>query len=139
MKTPKGGHTTNYADTLITVAPDTRAVAGSPPPTGKGSVAERQFALLHGHDDELTSDDVLFTVSADRSGVPDGERHAAREAFFSEGQPCLRTSPLAKTYGWGFHFDVDSRVALVAVDSPRYAELVEDDAVTKHPSMKSRR
>lgn len=100
MKTPGGGHTTNYADTLITVAPDTRAVAGSPPPTGKGSVAERQFALLHGHDYELTSDDVLFTVSADRSGVPDDERHAAREAFFSTGQPCLRTSPLAKTYGW---------------------------------------
>ena len=102
-------------------------------------MAERQFALLHGHDYELTSDDVLFTVSADRSGVPDGERHAAREAFFSTGQPCLRTSPLAKTYGWGFHFDADSRVALVAVDSPRYAELVEDDAVTKHPAMKSRR
>ncbi|MGX5692636.1 hypothetical protein ACWKWA_05605 [Dermacoccus abyssi] len=37
MKTSDGGHTTNYADTLITVAPGTRAVAGSPPPPARAA------------------------------------------------------------------------------------------------------
>lgn len=139
MRTPDGAHTTNYADTLITVAPDTRATASMPPPVGKGTVAERQFALLDGHDYEHTSDDVVFTVHADRAGIPEPDRAAAREDFFGRGQPCLRTSPLAKSYGWGIHADATGRVALVPLGSPRYAALLADESVTKTPAMRSAR
>lgn len=134
-----GGHTTDYADTLITVAPDTRTAGATPPPAGRGTVAERQFALLDGHDYELTSDDVIFTVHADRGGIPETGRAAARAAFFAVGRPCLRTSPLAKTYGWGIHADAHGRVALVPMGSARYQALLADDAVTKVPAVRSRR
>lgn len=139
MRTPDGRHTTNYADTLITVADDTRATAAVAPPGGRGTVAELQHALLDGHDYELTSDDVIFTVHATRAGLPEAEWVAAREAYFVQGRPCLRTSPLAKSYGWGLHADAIGRVALVPMESPRYAELLADDAVRKVPAMRSSR
>lgn len=121
------------------MAPDTRATAATPPPAGKGTVAERQFALLADHDYEHTSDDVIFSVHADRAGIPAPERPAAREAFFSKGQPCLRTSPLPKTYGWGLHADADGRVAVVPMGSPRYHELLADAGTAKIAAMKSSR
>lgn len=132
-------HTTNYRDTLITVAPDTKAAAAVVPPVGKGSVAERQFELLSGHDYELTSDDVIFTVFCERNQIAPPDRDAARMEFFAKGQPCLRTSPLAKTYGWGVHSDAQGRVALVGVESDHYQTLLADDTITKKPAMKSSR
>lgn len=132
-------HTTNYQNTLIIVAPDTRAVTATQPPVGKGTVAERQFEMLDGHDYELTSDDVIFGVFADRTDIAAGDRVAARELYFSQGRGCLRTSPLTKTYGWGVHSDAESRVALVPVDSARYRELLDDPATTKQPAMRSKR
>ncbi|QQS00775.1 MAG: hypothetical protein IPK37_18665 [Austwickia sp.] len=139
MRTPEGHHTTNYADTLITLAADTKATSAVPPPAGKGTVAERQFAMLAGHDYEFTSDDVIFTVHADRAAIPPGERAAARAVFFAKGQPCLRTSPLPKTYGWGIHADAAGRVALVPVGSARYDELLADESTTKTQAMRSSR
>lgn len=132
-------HTTNYVDTLITVAPDTKAHVAVSPPQGKGSVAERQFTLLSGHDYEMTSDDVIFTVFADRQDIAVDERDAARALFFAKGQPCLRTSPLAKSYGWGIHSDAQGCVALVGVGSERYQALLADAAVAKKAAMKSSR
>lgn len=132
-------HTTNYLNTLITVSPDTKAVMATAPPTGKASVAELQFAMIHGHDYELTSDDVIFGVFADRKGIPVEDRAAARDQFFSKGQPCFRTSPLAKTYGWGIHADGEGRVALVAMESTRYQELMNDEGTDKRTAMKTSR
>lgn len=132
-------HTTNYVDTLITVSPDTKAVAATPPPTGKGSVAELQFAMMHDHDYELTSDDVVFGVFAERKGITAKDRRSARDQFFAKGQPCLRTSPLAKSYGWGIHSDAEGRVALVPLGSSRYDALVNDDATAKRAAMKTSR
>ncbi len=132
-------HTTNYTNTLITVSPDTNAVAATVPPRGKASIAEMQFVLLHGHDHELTSDDVIFTVFADRKGVVAADRDRARNQFFAKGQPCLRTSPLAKTYGWGIHADEAGRVALIPMGSSAYEALVNDEGIIKAPAMKSSR
>lgn len=131
-------HTTNYANTLITVAPDTRATAGTPPPSGKGTVAERQFALLFGSDYVLTSDDVIFAVHCERSGIPAQDRGSERDRFFARGRPCLRTSPLPKAHGWGIHADADGKVALIPMESPRYAELLADGSTAKRPAMRSR-
>lgn len=132
-------HTTNYTNTLITVSPDTKAVAAVVPPAGKGSIAEMQFALVHDHDYELTSDDAIFTVFADRLGVDEADRARARDEFFSKGQACLRTSPLAKTYGWGIHADSAGRIALIPMGSSAYDALVNDEATTRRPAMKSSR
>lgn len=132
-------HTTNYANTLITVSPDTKAAAATVPPTGKASIAELQFTMMHEHDYELTSDDVVFGVFADRRGLGAHEREAARDQFFAKGQPCLRTSPLAKSYGWGIHADAQGRVALVPMGSSTYDALVNDDATVKRAAMKASR
>jgi len=123
--------TTNYLDTFITVAPDCAAVAGlEPPARTTPSVAERTYVMMSERPYELTSDDVLFAVWADRSGIAESERPVAREAFFSKGQPCLRASDLAKKYGWGIHSDGEGRVALFAVGSPGYRQLAQGRAVT---------
>ncbi|KAA9394321.1 hypothetical protein FCK90_07545 [Kocuria coralli] len=132
-------HSTNYRRTLITVASDTRAQKGTEPPHGKGSIAERQYVLLHNREYQLTSDELIFTVYADRQGIPAQERGRALKEYYAQGRACLRSSPLAKSYGWGFHFDDDGLLALVPVDSQRYAELIEDDSVTKLPAMRSKR
>lgn len=131
-------HTTNYTNTLITVSPDTKRVAAVPPPVGRASITEMQFAMLHGHDYELTSDDVVFAVFADRKGVAADDRAAARDRFFSRGQPCMRTSPLAKNYGWGVHADETGRVALVAMETSTYHAMVNDDAIIKRPARRHR-
>lgn len=132
-------HSTNYRNTLITVAPDTRALMGTEPPRGKGTIAQRQFDLLHGRDYQMTSDKLIFTVHADRREIPAESRPQAQKDYYSQGRACLRSSPLAKTYGWGFHFDDDGLVALLSVDSERYAELLTDENVTKLQAMRSRK
>lgn len=132
-------HSTNYTDTLILPSPDTKAVGATEPPTGKGSVAELQYARLAGSDYEWTSDELLIDVICERKGIEEDGRAAAREEFHSKGQACLRTSPLAKTYGWAFHFDGEGRIALLPMGSDRVAELEADPQVTVKHAMKSSR
>ncbi len=113
-------HTTNATDTFVTVAPDTRATAGSEPPVrATPSVATLCFEMLADAPYIHTSDDVLFAVYAQRKGL-DPDDADARAAYFSKGQPCFRASPLTKTYGWGVHHDSQGRVALVAMESAAY-------------------
>jgi len=115
----------DYADTFIAVAEDCAATAGEAP-VSRGdvpSVAAHTYRLVAEHPYELTSGDVIFTVHADRRGIPEAERPAARAAFYAKGQPCLRASDLGKRYGWGVHADAAGRIALVGVETPEYAEL----------------
>jgi hypothetical protein len=132
--------TTDYFDTFIAVAPDCRvAVAEVPPVAVKPSVAALQFELIAEHPYELTSDDILFTVHAQRAGIADADLEAERERFFSKGQPCLRASPLGKRYGWGTHHDEHGRVALVGVGTAEYARLAADATLTQKAAMRSSR
>ena len=100
-------HTTNYQDTFIEAAEDCPALAGEIPPSKAENmtIADIQFLILSKHPYKYTSDDVLFQVYAERNELTKSEYKAAREQFFSKGQPCLRCSPLTKRYGWGIHCD----------------------------------
>ncbi len=134
-------HTTNYQNTLIEIADDSPNLAGTVPPV-KGdqkTVALLQFEQVVDHPYAFTSDEVLFAVYARRQGLSPGELEAAREAFFSKGQPCFRSSPLTKQYGWGVHSDAEGRIALLAADSEAYARLAADPAVKKVKAMRSKR
>lgn len=131
-------HTTNYNDTLIAVSPDSTAEAARVPEK-IGTVAEMQWAMIDAAPYAHTSDDVIFTVHARRSGIADADRAAARAAFFSKGHACLRSSPLVKSHGWGVHHDERGRVALVAIESARYAELADREDITVLPGMRSKR
>lgn len=118
----------NYANTLIAIAEDSPVSESSIPPRNdaKPTIAAEQYRLLADHPYELTSEDVIFTVYADKQGIPEADRPAAREAYFAKPRACLRTSPLPKKLGWGLHSDAEGRLALVPVGSERYRALVDD-------------
>jgi hypothetical protein len=138
-------HSTDYVNTFIQVAEDCPAVAASPPPErATASVAGLTYRMIADAPYRHTSDDVVFTVWADRRGVAEGDREAARAEFFAKGQPCLRASDLGKRYGWGLHFDAYGRVALVPMGSAEYAALAAGAApdgspVTVTRAMRGRR
>lgn len=132
-------HTTNYVDTFIEVAEDCPADHASEPPVAENpSIAATHYRLIAEQPYARTSDDVIFETYALRNGIPVDDT-AAREAFFSKGQPCLRSSPLGKRYGWGLHHDAEGRVALVPRESEQYALLAADPGLAHTRAMRSRR
>ena len=133
-------HTTNYVDTFIEVAADTKADSGvKPPEKEKKTVAEMQYELIAKNPYKYTSDDVLFQVFADRNDLIQSEYKQAREQFFSKGQPCFRASPLAKTYGFGIHCDAEGKVALYGMETKEYQNFLTDTKLKKVKAMKSRK
>lgn len=134
-------HTTNYSNTLIEPAEDC-PVSISEVPIQKGdkaTVATMQFELISNHPYTLTSDDVIFRIYADKNDLIPSEYEAARTVFFSKGQPCLRTSPLAKRYGFGIHANDEGKVALYGIETEAYQQLLKDENVTKVKAMRSAR
>jgi hypothetical protein len=133
-------HSTNYTHTFIAVAEDCKASIGAVPPEKMNkTIARMQYELLHNHPYQYTSDDVLFAIYAARNNIAPEEHAAARAAFFAKGQACLRSSPLAKTYGWGIHFNGEARVALYPRESNEYARLQHDTTLKQLKAMKSAR
>lgn len=131
-------HTTNYFDTFIEVADDTKAVCGTIPPSkGTKTVAEMQYEMIAKNPYKFTSDDIFFQVFADRNDLTKAEYQKAREEFFSKGQPCFRASPLTKTYGFGIHSDGNGKVALYGMESDEYQKFLADISVKKVKAMKS--
>jgi hypothetical protein len=129
----------NYFDTLIAIADDCPVHEATIPPRKdeKPTIAAEQYRLLIDRPYELTSEDVIFEVYADKQGIPENERPAAREEYFATPRACLRTSPLAKKFGWGLHSDDQGRLALVRADSDRYQELLADPATKTVKAMRS--
>lgn len=116
----------DYLDTFIAVAEDSSAVEGTPPPfkPENPSIAARTYLMIAERPYEFTSGDVIFAVFADRNGIAEVDRAAARAEFYSRSRACLRSSELAKRYGWGVHADSRGRVALHGVETSEYAEFV---------------
>lgn len=131
--------TTNYYNTLITISEDSPTLTSVTPDLGKSSVASQQFQWITDHPYELTSDDVIFRRVAEKEGIADHLRESAQQEYFQTGRACLRTSPLAKQYGWGIHSNEEGKIALVAVESEAYAALMADDAIKKVAAMRKSR
>jgi len=134
-------HTTNCFNTFIEVAPDTKKEAAEIPPVkeGKQSIANIHYEMLRSHPYTFTSDDVIFNAFAVKNDIANSELVSEREKFFSKGQPCMRTSPLTKTYGWGVHSDADGKLALVGMDSEAYEQYVNDESVGHVKAMRSKK
>jgi hypothetical protein len=132
-------HSTNYQNTFIQVADDCPVAAGEVPPA-KGdakTVANIQFDMVLKNPYQYTSDDVVFQVFAHKNDLSKSEYEAAREQFFSKGQPCLRASPLTKRYGWGVHHDKDGKIALVGAETAAYKKLSADKTLKIVKAMRS--
>ncbi len=134
-------HTTNYYNTLIEVAEDCPATTGEVPPTKADtkSIANLEYDLISAHPYEFTSDDVLFHVFAERNRLETQAYDEARKELFSKGQACLRSSSLAKRYGWGIHFNEEGKVALYGVEQPEYQKLTTEKNIRKIKAMRSKR
>ena len=134
-------HTTNYHNAFIEVAEDCPADQGIEPPLrgNKPSVANLQFEMLREQPYRFTSDEVFFEVYATRQDLSEGEREAARTAFFAKGQPCFRASPLTKRYGWGVHSDAEGRVALVGMEKDAYQAFAQNPELEVVKAMRSKR
>lgn len=133
--------TTNYFNTFICVADDCPAVMAETPPV-KGdakTVANLQYEMIIDNPYKYTSDDVIFKVYAIRNGIPKSQLTEVREEFFSKGQPCLRSSPLCKRYGWGIHSDNEGKVALYGVDSEEYQQFLADAGLQRVKAMRSKK
>lgn len=131
-------HSTNYFDTFIEVAEDTKADSGTKPPKKENkTVAEMQYELISKNPYKFTSDDIFFQVFADRNDLTKDEYKQAREQFFSKGQPCFRASPLTKTYGFGVHSDSEGKIALFGMETEEYQKFLADKKVKKIKAMKS--
>ncbi len=132
-------HSTNYQNTFIQAADDCPATQGEIPP-GKGdakTVAQMQFELVSQNPYKFTSDDVFFQVYAQRHDLTPSEQQAAREQFFSKGQPCFRASPLTKRYGWGIHNNAEGKVALYGRETMEYEKFITDKSLKVVKAMKT--
>ncbi|MEJ7739392.1 MAG: DUF6157 family protein [Chitinophagaceae bacterium] len=133
--------TTNYYNTFIEIADDCPVKAAEIPPE-KGNdktAANIQFGMIYDHPYKFTSDDVLFQVFAEKNKVSGNELIAERKNFFSKGQPCFRSSPLTKRYGWGVHSDAEGKVAIYAVESDEYKNFQNDESLKRVKAMRSKR
>ena len=133
--------TTNYTDTFIEVADDCPAGIGEPPPL-KGeskTVAYLQFEMIKNNPYKFSSDDIIFQVYAVRNDITKKEYDKERGEFFARGQACLRSSPLAKRYGWGVHCNSEGKVAIYAVDSEEYRKFSSDKNLKQVKAMRSKK
>lgn len=134
-------HSTNYYNTFIEVAEDCKATFGMiPPMKGKEkTLALMQYEMLFDQPYQHTSDEVLFSVFADRKCVKIGAYEEERKAFFSKGQPCFRASPLTKSYGFGVHANEEGKIAIYGMESAEYQVFLDDPHVKKIKAMRSSR
>jgi len=133
-------HTTNYFNSFITVADDCPvSVAEVPPQKTEKTVANIEYEMIKNHPYQYTSDEVLFQVFVVKNNVSDTEWNIKKERFFSKGQPCFRSSPLTKRYGWGIHFDAEGKVALYAVESDEYNHLSQNKNLKMLKAMRSKK
>ncbi len=131
----------NYYDTLIEVADDC-PVAEAHVPHARGSKQTKavvEHELLAEHPYTYTEEDIAFETYAVLHDIPKATRHRERTKFLSKGHPHLRVSALAKQHGWGIHNNAEGKIALVAVESPLYKQLLNDPRTTKIKAFRSRR
>ena len=134
-------HTTNYFNTLIEVAEDCPATVGEVPLTkgNERSIASLQFEMISQNPYKYNSDEVLFHCYAIKKGLANAEMKTEKEVFFSKGQPCFRSSPLAKRYGWGIHNNQEGKVALFGVETSEYKKFAKDKALKIVKAMRSKK
>lgn len=145
LKTTERLYTTNYKNAFIQVAEDcglTKAVI--PALKVKKGVIEPvqtqgriQYELLEAAPYTYSSDDVLFAVYAEQQKIAGKISAQQRIEFFSKPKACFRASPLCKKFGWGAHFNEEGKMAIYAVETERYRQLMADPAIEQFKAMRS--
>ena len=134
-------HTTNYINTFIEVAEDCPAKKGEIPPLkgNEKSIAAIQFEMISQNPYKYDSDEILFHCFASKKSIAKSELKHERELFFSKGQPCFRSSPLTKRYGWGIHSNGDGKIAMFGMETSKYSGLSKDKNLKILKAMRSKK
>ena len=131
----------NYYDTLIEVADDCPA-SEAQVPQARGAKKTKpvvEYEMLAEHPYKYTEEDIAFETYAVRHDIPKAIWSKERQKFLSKGHPHLRVSALPKRYGWGIHNNAEGKIALIAVESPEYKQLMNDRGITKIRAFRSKR
>jgi len=134
----------NYVEAFIAVAEDCKVSAAKiPEARGKSrTVAQIQYEMLSEKPFTYTQEDVLFASwfkRQEHGDLADDAVAQMRAQFFSKEQPCLRTSPLTRTHGWGLIFDAEGRVALCPMESPEYEKYLDSDGLRVMRALRTKR
>jgi hypothetical protein len=78
---------------------------------GEYTIATIQYETIINNPYKYTSDDVIFHTYTVKNKISKKDESKERGNFFSRGQPCMRSSPLTKRYGWGVHSNRDGKIA----------------------------
>ena len=134
-------HTTNYTNTLLEIAEDSPVSKAVIPvvKNEKKTIANYQFEKLSKKPLKYTSDELLFEIFAERNDISASELEQEKQNYFSKGQACLRTSPLAKKNGFGIFHNQNSKVKLIPAESEEYQQLLKDDSIKKVKAMRSKK
>lgn len=134
-------HTTNYFETFIEVADDCPVENAEIPvaKNGEKTIALLHYEMISQHPYQYSSDDVVFYTYAHKNQISPENLEAERAKFFAKGQPCLRSSPLTKRYGWGVHSNEEGKVAIYPIGSNDYEELYLSESVKHLKGMRSKR
>ena len=98
-----------------------------------------EYELLAENPYTYTEEDIAFGVYAALHDIAKASQPAERKKFLSKGHPHLRVSALAKRYGWGIHNNAEGKIALIAVESPEYKQLLDDPQTVKIKAFRSTR
>ena len=131
-------HSTNYTNAFIEVADDCKTEVGKiPPEKQEKTIARIQYDMINDNPYQYTSDEVLFAIHAAKNRLEESELEYKKAEFFSKGQACLRSSSLGKIYGWGIHYDSESKIAIYTKESEEYTRLKNDSTLKHMKAMKS--
>lgn len=128
-------------NTFITIAEDSPATMSTVPPQ-KGderTIARLHYDLLSEHPYEFDLDSFNFEVYCLKNHIAPEHRDAHRAEFFSKGHPCMRASPLTKSYGFGAHYNGNGKIAIYPVNSVAYRKFLNDPDIKLEKAMRTRR
>ncbi|MEK7949631.1 DUF6157 family protein [Luteolibacter soli] len=130
-----------FRNTFVRIAADCPESAGIEPASrgGKKPVHLIQLELLRSAPHHFTHESLVVESELLRE-PPTGETRAEiLSRIRSKPLPCLRCSPLAKRYGWGFHFDDDGKIGVHSAGSASYAKLAADSRLDQVLAMRNKR
>ncbi len=133
------------ANQFIEIAPDC-TLKEAVVPLNKGlkkSIATIEYEMLSNKPYAYTLQELKFLTYVQQKQISPIELKTQRkqllDEFLTKPYACMRASPLTKKYGWGAHYDEQSKIAIYAVGSKEYLRLVADKNVNNFFAMRSKR
>lgn len=128
----------SYTDAFITLAPDCPVAVGQVPRQPM-SIAGLEHAVLLAHPYRYTASDLILEVQRRHKQVRDADLPAFRAYLFAKSHPCMRLSMLPKRWGWGVHYDEQSRMAIYGAETSNYCHFAMRSDLRVMPARPSRR